>query len=61
MVDANASRAVQAASPASPGLLGWWRQLHLKSEGVRGYTLLSPTILLMLLSLALPLVAMSRR
>jgi len=58
MVEINPTQAVQAAAPANPGLMAWWRRLHMKSEGVRGYTLLSPTIVLMLLSLAAPLVVL---
>ncbi len=45
--------------PASgPSILSspvkWWRRLLLKSEPLRGYTLMSPTVLLMLLSLGAP-------
>ncbi len=41
---------------AREGRLGWLRRLFLRNEGVRGYTLLSPTLFLMLLSIGAPLV-----
>ncbi len=34
--------------------LRWWRRLYLHSEAMRGYTLLSPTLLLMIVSLGAP-------
>ena len=37
------------------GAFRWWRELYLRSEGVRGYTLLSPTLILMALSIGVPL------
>ncbi len=38
------------------GLFQWWRKLYLRSEGVRGYSLLSPTLVLMALSIGAPLI-----
>jgi len=40
---------------APRGPLAWYRQALMRSEGLRGYTLLSPTLLLMILVLALPI------
>ena len=37
------------------GPIKWWRELYLRSEAVRGYTLLTPTLILMLLTLGVPL------
>ncbi|GAB5467631.1 MAG: ABC transporter permease [Rhodospirillales bacterium] len=36
--------------------MAWWRRLWLRSEALRGYSLLSPTVLLMLLAVGAPLV-----
>ncbi len=57
MVDGTAPKAgsVSGAGTGRPGLLSWWRQLYLRSEGVRGYSLLSPTLLLMVFAIAVPL------
>ncbi|MEO1193508.1 MAG: ABC transporter permease [Pseudomonadota bacterium] len=44
-------------SPAAPGgPFLWLRKLYLRSEGLRGYSLLSPALFLMLLSIGAPLV-----
>ena len=40
---------------APRGPIAWFRRAMMRSEGLRGYTLLSPTLLLMLLVLALPI------
>ena len=40
---------------APRGPIAWYRRAMMRSEGLRGYTLLSPTLLLMLLVLALPI------
>lgn len=46
----------QAASSISiiTNPVEWWRRLFLRSEPIRGYSLLSPTLLLMILSLGAP-------
>ncbi|MEM7172923.1 MAG: ABC transporter permease [Pseudomonadota bacterium] len=58
MVDGTASKVVSAnGTTGAQGswLLNKWRQAYLKSEGLRGYTLLSPALFLMVLSVAVPL------
>ncbi len=40
---------------APRGPMAWYRRAMMRSEGLRGYTLLSPTLLLMILVLALPI------
>ena len=40
---------------APRGPIAWFRRAMMRSEGLRGYTLLSPTLLLMILVLALPI------
>ncbi len=42
-----------ASAPRGP--IAWFRRALMRSEGLRGYTLLSPTLLLMILVLALPI------
>ena len=53
MTDYATAQAVsQISFTASP--VRWCRRLHLQSEPVRGYALLSPTLLLMIVSLGAP-------
>ncbi len=47
-----------AAAGARLGMAARLRALFLRSEPVRGYTLLSPTLVLMILALATPIVVM---
>ncbi len=47
--------ATSASAASRGGAIGWWRQLYLRNGAVRGYTLLSPTIILMLATLGVPL------
>lgn len=53
-------RTEAAQTVSSPGVLSravqWWRGLYLRSEPTRAYTALSPTLLLMLLALAVPFI-----
>jgi spermidine/putrescine transport system permease protein len=47
-----------ASAGAGLGRLGRLRALFLRSEPLRGYTLLSPTLMLMILALAMPIVVL---
>ena len=47
---------VPGVFPSAPrGPIAWFRRALMRSEGLRGYTLLSPTLLLLVLVLALPI------
>ena len=38
-------------------MLAWWRTLYAKNDNVKAYTLLSPTLILVILGMAFPLIA----
>ena len=54
MADRVATAPVEIRQPAT-GLAAWVRRAMLRHEPLRGYTLLSPTLVLMLVALALPI------
>lgn len=58
MVDhaTNKTATFNAATDRRRGPMQWWRGLYLRNEGLRGYTLLSPTVILMALTLGAPLI-----
>jgi spermidine/putrescine transport system permease protein len=56
MTDSIELRSGSVRTRAMDGLLSWFAAHYRRSEGLRGYTLLFPTLLLMVLSLAAPFV-----
>jgi len=50
----NVASAIEASPPVSRRFAGWLGTLYLRSETLRGYTLLSPTLLVMAVGIIVP-------